>query len=67
MIQEHPKLRPLMVFPISQPDGGAAICLRDPEGFSDAALMINHATYLMMTLMDGTRDVSSVHHAEPVP
>jgi len=60
MIQEHPKLRPLMVFPISQPDGGAAICLRDPEGFSDAALMINHATYLMMTLMDGTRDVSGI-------
>ena len=59
-IKELPKIRPLMVFPLSSPDGGAGICLRDPEGFSDATLVINHATYLMMTLMDGTRDVHDI-------
>jgi AmmeMemoRadiSam system protein B len=57
--RDHPKIRPIMAFPFKS-EKGDAICLRDPEGFSDATLVINHATYLMVTLMDGTRGIRDI-------
>jgi AmmeMemoRadiSam system protein B len=53
------KIRPLMAFPVAAQDG-ESICLRDPEGYSDKTLFINHATYLMITLMDGTRNTKEI-------
>jgi hypothetical protein len=58
-MQDHPKIRPIMAFPFKS-EKGDAICLRDPEGYSDATLVINHATYFMVTLMDGSRNVGEI-------
>jgi len=57
--QEYPEIRPLMVFPVKT-SNGESICMRDPEGFSDATIAINYPTYFIISLMDGTRTVRDI-------
>jgi len=58
-IPARPRIRPLMAFPLDGPQG-RAVCLRDPQGFSDEVLVVKPVTYFLLSLMDGNRDVGDL-------
>lgn len=55
---EHPRLRPLEIFPLEH-DGQTMFVFRDPEGFSDPAVLPYPAAVLA-TLMDGARSLAAI-------
>ncbi len=59
---DKPKIRPLLAFPVRN-GAHERIHVRDPEGYSDAAIEMERPTYLLITLMDGTRDVAALQEA----
>jgi AmmeMemoRadiSam system protein B len=59
---DKPKVRPLLAFPVRN-GTQERIHLRDPEGYSDAAIEMEHPTYLLITLMNGTRDVPELRES----
>ncbi len=59
---DKPKIRPLLAFPVRNGDR-ERIHIRDPHGYSDAAIEMEHPTYYLITLMDGTRDVGQLQEA----
>jgi len=56
---DHPKLRPIEAFAVVV-NQQQMICLQDPLKINDMPLIVNGATYFLLTLMDGTRDILDI-------
>lgn len=57
---DKPRLRYLDIFPVSSPEGGELIGLRDPSGVSEETLVVTHAAILVLRHMDGLNDVRDI-------
>jgi AmmeMemoRadiSam system protein B len=57
----HPRLRPLEISPIEH-DGQTMFALRDPEGFTDTAVL-PYAAALLATLMDGRQSLAQLQES----
>ncbi len=55
---ENPKLRPLEAFFADE----KAICIRDPEGFSESVLLVHPAAFFICTLFDGMHSVMDIQN-----
>jgi len=54
-----PRLRPLEILQVPDEDGGQAALLRDPEGFSDAELVLSQAALFVAAHFDGEHSVEA--------
>lgn len=59
---ERPRLREVDAFP-TQLDGKAALCLRDPQGFSDGVLFLPLAAAEILQHLDGTNSILDIQAA----
>jgi len=57
--KEHPKVRYLEVSPV-EIQGQQMACIQDPLKLNEHAMIINPATFFLMSLMDGTRDILDI-------
>jgi AmmeMemoRadiSam system protein B len=56
---EVPRLRPVETFP-AEVRGEQVLCLRDPEGVTDAVLSVHRSLLPILALLDGTRSLVEV-------
>lgn len=54
-----PRVRPIEAIPLRQ-DDEVYVLLRDPEELFEEEMVVTPGAYLMMTLLDGTRDAGAV-------
>jgi hypothetical protein len=54
-----PRLRPLEVFPVGNPEKELLFAMRDPQGFS-ATVVLPYPAAVLATLMDGRRRLSEI-------
>jgi AmmeMemoRadiSam system protein B len=59
---EHPRLRRVESFPVSQSRGEVLFALRDPEGFS-GSVVLPYAAAVLASFMDGTRNLEEIQQA----
>lgn len=59
---KHPRVRAVEATPVRQ-DDQVLVLLRDPEELSPGEMVITPGAYLLMTLLDGTRDSADVQAA----
>ncbi len=57
-----PKLRSIEVFPVDV-DARPLVCLRDPQHYAAAPLLVPYPAYFVLTLLDGRRSARDVRHA----
>lgn len=56
---ETPELRPVEAFP-AVVEGDRVICLRDPEGFAEEAIMFSEQATPILSQMDGTNTIEDI-------
>ncbi|GBD10875.1 hypothetical protein HRbin23_00525 [bacterium HR23] len=62
-IPSHPKLRPLDMRWVHAQDGRPYLLLRDPLGLAGADLLFPAEIAPLLSLMDGSRDLATLHNA----
>jgi AmmeMemoRadiSam system protein B len=56
---DRPRLRNVDAFPV-EAEGKKMICLRDPEGYLEEALIVSPAAMFILSLCDGTRSLPDI-------
>ena len=59
---DHPKLRPVEVFP-AEVGGQQVVCLRDPYSFSDRVLLLPHPLFFIVSHFDGRHSLLDIQAA----
>ena len=57
---QHPKLRPVEVFPARDPNGQEAVGLRDPSRIAPEVLFLSPAALVILQMLDGNHELTDI-------